>query len=57
MVNHQYPDLVKEKLAKHGMILGGGYGEDKDNQFRIANFPAVSVQDIKNLLEAFEVEF
>ena len=57
VVNHQYPDLVKEKLAKHGMILGGGYGEDKDNQFRIANFPAVSVQDIKNLLEAFEVEF
>ncbi|AQG80440.1 aminotransferase class V-fold PLP-dependent enzyme [Spirosoma montaniterrae] len=33
-----------------GMIIGSGYGKLKDSQIRIANFPAVSVEQVSALL-------
>lgn len=46
-------DLIK-RLAKKGFILGAGYGEKRNTQLRIANFPAHSIEDVKGLLQAFE---
>lgn len=42
---------IKEKLEANGMTIGNGYGPLKDTQLRIANLPAVTMQDIKNLLK------
>ena len=36
-------------LKKKGMIVGAGYGLFKDNQIRIANFPAHTIKDIQKL--------
>jgi len=41
---------IKKILAEKGFIVGGGYGENKNTQIRIANFPAHSVQDIRRLI-------
>lgn len=57
VITHSKPKEIQAKLAKHGLILGGGYGEEKYCQFRIANFPAISIQDIKNLIQKFKIEF
>ena len=57
VISHQNPDEVKTKLAKHNFILGGGYGEDKNVQFRISNFPAISIDNMKSLVQAFKKEF
>lgn len=46
------PELVqeiKEKAFEQGMIIGNGYGELKATTFRIANFPALKGQEIKQL--------
>lgn len=40
-------DSVKEK----GVIIGSGYGEMKERQIRIANFPAHQMKDINRLLK------
>ncbi len=45
---------IVEKLKKKGMIVGTGYKDHKDTQIRISNFPAHSVEDIKNLLKEFK---
>ncbi len=37
-------------LKEQGLIVGSGYGELKDKQIRIANFPAHSLADMKKLL-------
>lgn len=41
-------------LAKSDIEIGAGYGPYKDTQIRIANFPAHSVEDVKNLIEKLE---
>lgn len=46
-------DIVKALDAK-GFVLGTGYGARKADQVRIANFPAVSLDDINALIEAFD---
>ncbi len=38
------------KLKEQGLIVGSGYGEFKERQVRIANFPAHSEEQIKKLL-------
>ncbi len=39
------------KLKASDLILGSGYGNFKDSQVRIANFPAVSVENVELLIE------
>lgn len=40
-----------ERLKKKGFVVGSGYGELKERQIRIANFPAISIQDVKKLIK------
>jgi phosphoserine aminotransferase len=42
---------LKEYLQTNGMIVGSGYGQNKDTQIRIANFPALTLETIEKLLE------
>ena len=44
---------LKEKAKKAGIILGNGYGSWKEITFRIANFPAISDEDIEALKHFF----
>jgi len=43
---------IKKKLAEKGIIVGSGYGVNKETQIRIANFPTHSIVDIKRLIKA-----
>ena len=45
---------LREHLATEGLIVGNGYGPMKGKQLRIANFPAVSLADVKHLLNKLE---
>jgi phosphoserine aminotransferase len=38
-------------LSKQGCTIGSGYGVQKNNQLRIANFPATSPQEMSHLIE------
>lgn len=49
-VNGESEDLRKT-LSKKGFIVGAGYGENKLNHLRIANFPSHGIEDVKNLLK------
>ncbi|WP_373512339.1 aminotransferase class V-fold PLP-dependent enzyme, partial [Persicitalea sp.] len=40
------------KLKEKGMVIGSGYGEFKNSQVRIANFPATSVEETEKLVKA-----
>ncbi|MBU4017092.1 aminotransferase class V-fold PLP-dependent enzyme [Patescibacteria group bacterium] len=40
-------------LAENGFIVSSGYGEFKENQIRIANFPSISLEDAERLLGVF----
>ena len=40
---------LKARLKLHEITIGNGYGEWKENTFRIANFPAISAQHIEKL--------
>ncbi|TAH21726.1 MAG: alanine--glyoxylate aminotransferase family protein [Cytophagales bacterium] len=40
---------IKEKAKQAGMILGNGYGIWKNTTFRIANFPAITDEEIAQL--------
>lgn len=46
-------ELIK-KLKTQGIIIGSGYGENKNKHIRIANFPAHSKDDINRLLSALK---
>ena len=39
-----------QRLKENGMILGSGYGEYKESQVRIANFPTHTIGQIKELI-------
>lgn len=45
---------ITSKLAGEGMVVSRGYGANKENHIRIANFPAHTVDDVKRLLAEFE---
>ncbi|MFT4033655.1 MAG: aminotransferase class V-fold PLP-dependent enzyme [Siphonobacter sp.] len=45
---------IIEKVKRKGMVVGSGYGKAKDTQIRIANFPAVSMEQVERLLEALK---
>jgi phosphoserine aminotransferase len=46
---------VKKFLAEKGFIVGGGYGENKNTQIRIANFPAHSLRDVERLIKQLQM--
>jgi phosphoserine aminotransferase len=43
---------IKEQAKKEGITLGNGYGAWKQDTFRIANFPAINIEEI-HALQAF----
>jgi len=46
------PTEINKQLATKGMQVGTGYGDKKDSQIRIANFPAFDIEQIKDLCNA-----
>ena len=47
-------ESIISTLKKHGLMIGSGYKEMKASQIRIANFPAHSFKDYKNLVKTIE---
>lgn len=41
-----------KKLAEHGITSGKGYGSLKNSTFRVANFPAVTTDDVRAYIQA-----
>ena len=50
-ITHETPLSVLADAKEKNIILGKGYGEWKDNTFRIANFPAISSTEINQLID------
>ncbi len=48
---------VNKQLAKYDMQVGSGYGDYKEKQIRIANFPAHSVAQMQQLVAKLEELF
>ena len=44
---------IIQSLSEKGFVVGSGYGSRKADQIRIANFPAVSIDDVNALIKAF----
>ncbi len=47
--------LIIEKLKAKNMIVGSGYGPNKDTQIRISNFPSNSMEQIDMLLKELKM--
>ncbi len=45
-------NIIKQVQNDVNMVIGSGYGDFKDTQLRIANFPAVSLGQVEKLIEA-----
>lgn len=43
-----------EALKKEGIVIGAGYGADKEKNIRIANFPAHTDSDLERLMAGLE---
>jgi len=56
-VTHPDPQLVIDSAYEKRMMLGKGYGQWKDDTFRIANFPAIKTLEIQKLIAFFEKDF
>jgi phosphoserine aminotransferase len=50
VLNTPKPTQIIEQLKTKDIVLGSGYGTFKDQQIRIANFPAVSVAQVEKLI-------
>lgn len=48
-VRNAEPDKLQTKLSQHGYEIGSGYGSFQTSQVRIANFPAHTIYDVKQL--------
>lgn len=46
-------EQIRQKLFKHNFVIGAGYGENKLNHIRIANFPAHSLENVSAMLKYF----
>lgn len=44
-------ESLRNKLSKKGVLIGSGYGENKLNHIRIANFPSHKVEGVKLMLK------
>src|SRR5690606_14642382 len=42
---------VISRLKNKGMVVGSGYGEFKESQIRIANFPATPIEKMEELIQ------
>jgi phosphoserine aminotransferase len=42
--------VIARVQEKSGMVIGAGYGKMKETQIRIANFPAVDLEQVETLL-------
>ncbi len=51
---HGNSKKIVQALDQHNIEVGYGYGEAKETQIRIANFPAHSIVEVKYLVEIFE---
>ncbi|MCS6823128.1 MAG: aminotransferase class V-fold PLP-dependent enzyme [Cytophagaceae bacterium] len=47
---------VNKKLEPYNMVVGSGYSSYKETQIRIANFPALSIEQTEKLIEALKKE-
>jgi phosphoserine aminotransferase len=45
---------IVDQLKEQGIIIGKGYGSLKDSQIRIANFPALNMNDCERLVAALK---
>lgn len=43
-------DILKREARDRGIILGNGYGPWKESTFRIANFPAITEEEVDTLV-------
>ncbi len=43
-------EILKEKLKSNWIVIWNWYGKLKDEVMRIANFPAITINDLKNLI-------
>lgn len=43
--------VIQKVKEKSGMIVGSGYGKMKESQIRIANFPAVNLEQVQQLID------
>lgn len=50
-------EKLKTKALQAGFLLGNGYGKWAKNTFRIANFPAHTIEDINQLLQFFKTNY
>jgi len=41
---------IKKKLSDNGIIVGSGYGNMKETQIRIANFPMHKIEDVRKII-------
>ncbi|OGE20994.1 hypothetical protein A2778_05020 [Candidatus Daviesbacteria bacterium RIFCSPHIGHO2_01_FULL_40_24] len=44
-------EQIRKKLSKKGFIIGAGYGTNRENHIRIANFPAHTIKNVSTLLK------
>lgn len=44
-------EKLRRKLKKFGFIIGAGYGDNKLNHIRIANFPSHKLTDVRRMLK------
>lgn len=47
-------DIIKQVQAEANMIIGSGYGSFKDSQLRIANFAAVNLAQVEQLIDVLK---
>lgn len=48
------PNDLNKSLAASDLFIGAGYGNHKEDQIRIANFPAISVETMEKLVSTFK---
>lgn len=48
------PNEINKRLAGSDLFIGAGYGGHKEDQIRIANFPAISVNTMEKLVTEFK---
>jgi phosphoserine aminotransferase len=51
VINVEDSNRIIKRLKEKGMIVAAGYGENKETQIRIANFPSISIADIQALVK------
>ncbi|MBI3027448.1 aminotransferase class V-fold PLP-dependent enzyme [Candidatus Woesearchaeota archaeon] len=53
-INASNPQELIKKLSENGFVVGSGYGDYKNSQIRIANFPMHKISDVEEMLDHAE---